>query len=102
MIANPAYPRPPPRRTAGPTTPDVRRSILRPTLRAVGAGLVAGVVVALLASRWIESQPIGVTGASLTTHLTVAVVVAVAAVLATVRPSRRASRINPAMTLRAE
>jgi ABC-type lipoprotein release transport system permease subunit len=26
----------------------------------------------------------------------------VAAVLATVRPSRRASRINPAMTLRAE
>jgi predicted permease len=86
----------------GATAPDIRRSILRPTMRVVGVGLVVGVVAALLASRWIASQPIGVTGASLTAHAAVALLVAVAALVATLRPTRRASHINPAITLRAE
>jgi HAMP domain-containing protein len=71
-------------------------------MRVVGAGLVAGVAAALVASRWVERQPIGVTGAGLTTHVVVALVLAAAALLATVRLTRHASRINPAITLRAE
>jgi ABC-type lipoprotein release transport system permease subunit len=86
----------------GAAASDIRRSILRPTMRVVGAGLVAGVGAALLASQWIESQPIGVTGAGVTTHAAIAVLVAAAALLAALTPTRRASRINPAITLRAE
>jgi predicted permease len=86
----------------GATAADIRRSILRPTMRVVGAGLAIGVAAAVVASTWIDSLPIGVTSAGPATHLSVALIVAAAALLATLRPTRRASRLNPAMTLRAE
>jgi predicted permease len=86
----------------GATAPHIRRSILQPTLGVVVVGLIAGVGAALPASHWIDNLPLGVTGPSLTTLLTVALVVAVAAVLAAARPTRRAIRINPAITLRAD
>jgi predicted permease len=86
----------------GATAPDIRRAILRPTMRVVGAGLVAGVAAAVVVSRWVESLPIGAAGVAPATHLAVGLVVAAAALLATLRPTRRATRINPAITLRAE
>jgi predicted permease len=86
----------------GATAAHIRRSILGPTLRVVGVGLAAGVGVALLASRWIESQPLGVTGAGPTVSLAIAAGVGAAALVATWRPTRRANRVNPAITLRAE
>ena len=54
------------------------------------------------ATRWVESLPIGAAGVAPATHLAVGLVVAAAALLATLRPTRRATRINPAITLRAE
>jgi predicted permease len=86
----------------GATAAHIRRSIVGPILRVVGAGLAAGVGAALVASRWIETQPVGVTGASPATHLAIAVVLGIAALLAAWRPAREASRVNPAITLRAE
>jgi ABC-type antimicrobial peptide transport system permease subunit len=86
----------------GATPPDIRRSILGPTMRVVGVGLAAGVGAAVVASRWIESQPIGVTGSSPPTHLAIALVLGMAALVATWPATRRANRVNPAITLRAE
>jgi predicted permease len=86
----------------GATATDIRRSILRPTMRVVGAGLAIGVAVAVAASQWIDTLPIGATTAGPATHLLVALTVAAAALRATLRPTRRASRVNLATTLRAE
>jgi predicted permease len=86
----------------GATPPDIRRSIVRPTMRVVGLGLGAGVGLALLTSRWIESLPLGVTGAGAAASVAIALGVGAAAILAARRPAGRASRVNPAITLRAE
>jgi ABC-type antimicrobial peptide transport system permease subunit len=86
----------------GAAPPDIRRSILRPTMRVVGIGLAAGVGAALLVARWIESQPIGVAGSNPPTHLAIALVLGMAALVAAWPATRRASRVNPAITLRAE
>jgi putative ABC transport system permease protein len=86
----------------GATPPDIRRSIVGPTMRVVGLGLGAGVGLALVASRWIESQPLGVTGAGPAASVAIAIGMGAAAILAAWRPSGRATRVNPAITLRAE
>jgi ABC-type antimicrobial peptide transport system permease subunit len=86
----------------GATAADIRRSILRPTMRVVGAGLMIGVAVAVAASQWIDSLPIGAATAGPMTHLVIALTVAAAALYATLRPTRRASRVNLATTLRAD
>jgi predicted permease len=86
----------------GATPSDIRRSILVPTMRVVSVGLAAGVGAALLGTHWIESLPLGVTGAGLITYVTLALGLAGAAILAGARPTRQAGHVNPAITLRAE
>lgn len=86
----------------GATASDIRRSVLWPALRVVGIGIGAGLAAALLASAWIERQPLFVTGSGPATYVSIAVVVAATALLATLLPTRRATRVNPAITLRAE
>lgn len=80
----------------------VRRLVLSSSLRFVGAGLVAGLVASAIGSRWIAAQLSGVTPTDPTTYLAVAALVVGTAVAATWWPARRASRVDPALTLRAQ
>jgi ABC-type antimicrobial peptide transport system permease subunit len=66
----------------------------------IGAGIAAGVVLALLSSRWLSSLLFGVTPADpVSLGGSVILVLAVAA-LATLIPARRAIRIDPLAALR--
>jgi ABC-type antimicrobial peptide transport system permease subunit len=66
------------------------------------AGIVAGVVGALLAGRFAEKMLYGVAPSDPATYAGVAVVLATVAVVATLIPARRATGVDPAVTLRAE
>jgi|RhiMethySRZTD1v2_1073278.scaffolds.fasta_scaffold00058_8 predicted permease len=80
----------------------VLAGVLRPTMMIVGIGLAAGLVGALLTSRLVNTllfeltarDPLSLTAAILT--------LGTAALLAAYLPARRASRIDPAVALRAD
>lgn len=80
----------------------VRRMVLRSSLRAVVIGAGVGLGAAALAYQSISAQLFGVTPTDPATYAGVAALVVVTAVLATWFPARRAARIDPAITLRAD
>lgn len=90
------------RMALGAAPGQVSRFVLASSLWLILLGLAVGLAAALAAARYIESQLFGVTPTDPVTLLSVAAVVAVAATLATWHPARRASRVDPAITLRAE
>jgi predicted permease len=65
-------------------------------------GIVVGVVLARLAGRFAESMLFGVKPGDPLTYASVAAVLAVVAVAATLIPARRATRVDPALALRAD
>lgn len=80
----------------------VLRSVLFEGLRPVALGIALGVIVSLVASRWLSQMLFSVEP---TDTLTYAVVIAVlfgAAATATLIPARRATRVDPMRALRAE
>jgi putative ABC transport system permease protein len=80
----------------------IRLMMLRQGMRLLGAGLVLGFVGALALSRVIRSLLFGVSANDPLIYGTVTLVLAGAALFACWIPARRASRINPMITLRAE
>jgi predicted permease len=80
----------------------IRTMMLRQGLRLLGAGLVLGFLGALALSRVIRSLLFGVSANDPLIYGTVTLVLAGAALLACWIPARRASRVNPMITLRAE
>lgn len=82
------------------------RNILALTLRRsvglVAAGLALGVVSALVATRAMEGMLYGISANDPLTFLTVAALLVAAGVGASWLPARRAARLDPARTLRAE
>jgi predicted permease len=90
------------RMALGAARTDVRRMIFLSSLRFVAAGAVVGLGAAALASRYIASQLFGVTPTDVPTYAGVALLVMTTAVAATWWPARRASAIDPAITLRTE
>jgi putative ABC transport system permease protein len=68
----------------------------------VGAGIAIGAVAALALSRTLASLLFGVSPADAWTYALTAVALTIVAVLASYFPARRATRFDPAMTLRAE
>lgn len=80
----------------------VRALILRSALTCVAGGLFAGLVATLALSRIVASSSQSVPAADLWTCGAVTLVVVGTSVLATWLPAHRASRIDPAITLRAE
>jgi ABC-type antimicrobial peptide transport system permease subunit len=80
----------------------VRRMVLQSSLRVVAAGAAIGIVAAVVAARAIASQLPGVTPTDPTTYLGVAGLLVVAAMAAAWWPARRASRVDPAVTLRGQ
>jgi putative ABC transport system permease protein len=80
----------------------VIRSVLRTALATTAIGLLAGVVLALLASRLMSSLLFGVTAVDPLTFIAAAAGLAVVALAASYIPARRAARLHPTVALRSE
>ncbi len=80
----------------------IRGMMLRQGMRLLGAGIVLGFVGAIALSRVIRSLLFGVSANDPLIYCSVTLVLALAALLACWIPARRASRVNPMITLRAE
>ena len=76
--------------------------VVRHGLGMAAAGVVVGVTAAILAGHFAAKLLYGVTPSDPLVHVVVALVLAIAAVVATLVPARRASRVDPAVALRAE
>jgi predicted permease len=90
------------RMALGADPANVRRMVLKSSASMVALGAVAGLVLALAASRWIKSELFGVSATDPATYALTAAGVVAAALLATWAPARQASRVDPAITLRSE
>jgi predicted permease len=76
--------------------------ILQNALRLLAFGLLAGVLAAIAASRWIDSMLFGLKATDPSTIVIAAAVLCAAGMLAAYAPARRASRIDPMSCLRCE
>jgi predicted permease len=81
---------------------DLLRLVMRQSAGLVISGLVLGVAGALAVGRVMASQLFGVGTSDPATFVIVALLLAGVALLATVIPAVRATRVDPAVTLRAE
>jgi predicted permease len=76
--------------------------ILQNALRLLAIGLLAGILAAIAASRWIASLLFGLTATDPSTIVIAAAVLLGAGLLAGYPPARRATRIDPMSCLRCE
>jgi predicted permease len=76
--------------------------VLRTTRRSVVTGLVAGVALAAAGAQLLRSHLYGLSPFDPVSYLQVAGILLLAAMVATWLPARRATRVNPVETLRAE
>jgi putative ABC transport system permease protein len=81
---------------------DILRMVVVDGLRLAGLGLVAGGAAAFYLTPLLGQVLFGVSPADPVTFLTTAAALLAATVLATLVPARRATRIDPALALRAE
>lgn len=90
------------RMALGADAQSVRRMVLRSSLQSVALGVVLGLAASALAYQSISARLFGVTPTDPHTYASVTGLVLVTALLATWFPARRATRIDPAITLRSE
>lgn len=81
---------------------DLLSLVLRSGLRQAALGLAFGLAASLLAVRILESQLYGVAATDLPTYVTLSALLAAVVVAACCVPAWRASRVDPAITLRQE
>jgi len=86
----------------GARTVDVVRLVLGGGLVIAGVGVVGGLTIAMLATRWLGSLVFGVSPTDALTLTLAAALLLLVALLAHAVPLRRALRIDPASALRAE
>jgi putative ABC transport system permease protein len=90
------------RMAIGAQRPDVMRLVVREGMLVALAGIGAGVLAALVASRALATLVFGVPVRDPGTFAAVAIVLAVVALSACCIPARRASRVDPIVALRDE
>ena len=90
------------RMALGAQARDVLRMILREGLRLSLLGVVCGIVAALGLARLLAGFLYGVSATDPITYAAVAVSLALVAALASLLPARRATRVDPVVSLRAE
>jgi predicted permease len=76
--------------------------VMRESMRLVAIGVLAGVAAALAAGRLVSTLVFGLTPTDATTIAAAAGVLCAVSALAAYLPARRASRVDPAIALRAE
>jgi putative ABC transport system permease protein len=86
----------------GATRRQVRRALSRACRRPVMAGVILGLVLSVMAGSALRGFLFGLSPLDPISYATVAVILTAAAVGATAIPVRRALRVDPAVTLRAE
>ncbi len=84
----------------GATRGNVLSLVLRQGMTVVVAGLVAGMVVAVFASRWVASLLFGVRATDAAPLSIVALLLLLVALAACLIPARRATTLQPATVLR--
>jgi predicted permease len=80
----------------------IQRSVLSDALRLVAFGAAIGMPAAWLLSRGVASLMFGIRPADLATMIGAAAVLAAAGAIAAAGPARRAARVDPIVSLRAE
>ena len=85
----------------GAAQADVRTMVIMQGLRPVGSGVVTGVVLSLLGGQLMSRMLYGVTATDATTYGVTLGTVLLSATLACLLPARRATRVEPAVALRA-
>ena len=90
------------RMALGASAGEIRRMVLLSSGRLVAAGLTAGLMSALLLTRFLEKQLYGVRPADPSTFAGVSALLAAAALIASYLPARRATRVDPMLALREE
>ena len=90
------------RMALGARGPDVLRLVVGQGMRLVGIGLAIGLVGTWVLSRALTSQLYGVTPQDPLTYVTVAGVLGIVALTASWLPARRATRLDPMLSLRSE
>jgi ABC-type antimicrobial peptide transport system permease subunit len=80
----------------------IQRLVVGSSAVFIAGGALAGLTAALVASRWMASQLFGVTTTDPLTYVSVAALIVATSTVALWRPSRRAARVDPALTLKAE
>lgn len=90
------------RMALGAQPAQVRRLIVRNSMRVVGVGLIVGVLATPLLTRALQSLLFGISPADPGTFVIVLLVFAVVAIVASLIPANRATRIDPMLALRSE
>jgi len=80
----------------------IERGILQDALRLLALGMVIGIPTAWLLSRWVQTMMFGVSPTDAATIMGAVGVLTMVGVLAALGPARRAARIDPILSLRAE
>jgi predicted permease len=83
----------------GATTAQIRRMVLRQASVVLGAGLLPGMVGALLLGRWLRSLAFGISPSDPGILLAAVVLLTITGVLAAWLPARRASRVAPGIAI---
>jgi putative ABC transport system permease protein len=86
----------------GATRERVNGHVLRQASLPIGAGLAAGLVLAVWGSRYLASLLYGVVPLDVVSFAAAAAVILVSGVVAALIPARRAGRVDPIIALRAE
>ena len=81
---------------------DVVRMLLRESLIRVSLGVGLGLIIAFLATKVLATMLFGITASDAPTFFATALVLAAVALLATWLPARRATRVDPMVSLRTE
>ncbi len=90
------------RAALGATRVDIVRLVLGSGLTTVAAGLIAGIVLAAVSTRYLEGSLYGVPSTDTSTFVVVAALLFCVAVFAQLMPVIRATRVDPSIALRQE
>jgi putative ABC transport system permease protein len=81
---------------------DVSTMVMRRGLLLTGAGVVAGIVLGAVLTRWLQSQLFGVQPSDPLTMAAVLLLMTAVAAVAAYVPARRAARVDPVIVLRSQ